>query len=104
MAQTTQTQMLLTTTDTVPYAYEVLGIVHVAFNSRSTTGMKLTPSKPSTQVDEKLTHMYSELAYKAAAMGADAVIGIRLSQVMAAGLNDVQVLLGTAIRWRASAS
>lgn len=83
--------MLLTTTDTLPQPYEVLGIVHVAFASRAITGMHL---KASANVDEKLSHMYGQLAQRAAAMGANAVIGIRLGQV----IGDVQVLLGTAIR------
>jgi uncharacterized protein YbjQ (UPF0145 family) len=83
--------MLLTTTDTLSRPYTEIGLVHVAF--RATTKMSLSAPR---SVEEQTEKAEERLREKAAGLGADAVIGMRLTNVM--GSSDTCVLMGTAIK------
>ena len=96
--------VFMATVDTLPQRYEILGLVHAS--ERIAAGC--FPTNP----------LLDALAREAAAMGADGVIGIRVSQVSVPGMSRERLLgrvsdhyggfvtataLGTAVRLLSSA-
>lgn len=70
--------MLMVTIDTLPQPFQILGLVH----SSSAASADVFPTQ----------HLLDMLEDQAASMGADGVIGIRLSQVMVPGTSRARVL------------
>lgn len=85
--------MLVTTTDSVPQQYRVLGLVRVGFAGDSHPTRTLAYQfKPGPTLDAHFDRTMQQLIAQAAAMGANAILGLRVDQMW--GLNNV--LLGTA--------
>src|SRR5215472_12401558 len=71
-------EVFMVTVDTLPQRYEILGLVHAS--ERIAAGLFPT------------NLLLDALAREAAAMGADAVIGIRISQVAIPGMSRERLL------------
>ena len=102
--------MLMTTTDVIPgKAYVTLGIVMGSFVNSKNIGHDIGASfkglvggelKSYTKMmDEARDQAFSKMEANAAAIGADAVIGIRItSSAIMQGASEV-LAYGTAIKW-----
>lgn len=102
--------MLMTTTDVIPgRAYTVLGVVMGSFVNSKNIGHDIGASfktlvggelKSYTKMmDEARDQAFSKMEANAKAIGADAIIGIRItSSAMMQGASEV-LAYGTAIKW-----
>ena len=102
--------MLMTTTDVIPgKAYTVLGVVMGSFVNSKNIGHDIGASfktlvggelKSYTKLmDEARDQAFSKMEANARAIGADAIIGIRItSSAMMQGASEV-LAYGTAIKW-----
>ena len=102
--------MLMTTTDVIPgKAYTVLGVVMGSFVNSKNIGHDIGASfktlvggelKSYTKMmDEARDQAFSKMEANARAIGADAIIGIRItSSAMMQGASEV-LTYGTAIKW-----
>ncbi|MBQ4093317.1 MAG: YbjQ family protein [Firmicutes bacterium] len=102
--------MLMTTTDVIPgKAYTVLGVVMGSFVNSKNIGHDIGASfktlvggelKSYTKMmDEARDQAFSKMEANARAIGADAIIGIRItSSAMMQGASEV-LAYGTAIKW-----
>lgn len=102
--------MLMTTTDVIPgKAYTVLGVVMGSYVNTKNIGHDIGASlktlvggelKSYTKMmDEARDHAFEKMEANAAAIGADAIIGIRIkSSAIMQGASEV-LAYGTAIKW-----
>ncbi|MBR5329352.1 MAG: YbjQ family protein [Firmicutes bacterium] len=102
--------MLMTTTDVIPgKTYTVLGMVMGSYVNTKNIGHDIGASlktlvggelKSYTKMmDEARDHAFSKMEENARAIGADAVIGIRISSnAIMQGASEV-LAYGTAIKW-----
>ncbi|MBQ2764501.1 MAG: YbjQ family protein [Firmicutes bacterium] len=102
--------MLMTTTDVIPgKAYTVLGVVMGSFVNSKNIGHDIGASfktlvggelKSYTKMmDEARDQAFSKMEANARAIGADAIIGIRItSSAMMQGASEV-LAYGTTIKW-----
>ena len=102
--------MLMTTTDVIPgKAYTVLGVVMGSFVNSKNIGHDIGASfktlvggelKSYTKMmDEARDQAFSKMEANARAIGADAIIGIRItSSAIMQGASEV-LAYGTAIKW-----
>lgn len=102
--------MLMTTTDVIPgKAYTVLGVVMGSYVNSKNIGHDIGASfktlvggelKSYTKMmDEARDQAFSKMESNASAIGADAIIGIRItSSAMMQGASEV-LAYGTAIKW-----
>ena len=102
--------MLMTTTDVIPgKAYTVLGLVMGSYVNTKNIGHDIGASlktlvggelKSYTKMmDEARDQAFSKMEANARAIGADAIIGIRItSSAMMQGASEV-LAYGTAIKW-----
>jgi len=102
--------MLMTTTDVIPgKAYTVLGVVMGSYVNSKNIGHDIGASfktlvggelKSYTKMmDEARDQAFSKMEANARAIGADAIIGIRItSSAMMQGASEV-LAYGTAIKW-----
>jgi len=103
LPQPRRPRAFMATVDSLPQPYEIVGLVHAA----STVPVDVFPT----------THLLDMLEDQAASMGADGVIGIKVSQVAVPGTSRERVLgrvtdhyggmvvataLGTAVRLQSS--
>lgn len=102
--------MLMTTTDVIPgKAYTVLGVVMGSYVNTKNIGHDIGASlktlvggelKSYTKMmDEARDHAFGKMEANATAIGADAIIGIRIeSSAIMQGASEV-LAYGTAIKW-----
>lgn len=102
--------MLMTTTDVIPgKAYTVLGVVMGSYVNTKNIGHDIGASlktlvggelKSYTRMmDEARDHAFEKMEANAAAIGADAIIGVRIeSSAIMQGASEV-LAYGTAIKW-----
>ncbi len=85
--------MLLTTTDTLPQPFTVLGLVEVGFVANP-VHKQVFRMRSETSTEESMEWAQNALRERAAKLGADAVIGLRVQSLF--GNNCM--LMGTAVK------